>query len=116
MKTGVFFTSSFIVQCIYDFSQSVSAQTDCRCNIIFLSATVAADGADALRRISRRRLSAAVFRDLQPLRCTGCQVTVHRARLPDLLRDPGPGGARLGLKQQQRDYCTYRQQNNTVNV
>lgn len=56
-------------------------QTDRGGNIIFLSVTVATDGADALRRISGRRLSAAVFRDLQPPRCTGCQVTVHRARL-----------------------------------
>lgn len=57
-----------------------------------------ADGASAEERISGRRLSAAAFRDLQPPRCTGCQVTVHRAPPPDLLWGTGAGRSPAGTE------------------
>lgn len=106
----VFFSSGTFLLLQY---KVLCAQTDCSCNIISLSVTEATDGADAVRRISGwRRLSAAAFRDLRPLRCTGCQVTrPQRPGPPDLLRDAVPGGAGVGPREQRQDYSTYRQEN-----
>lgn len=68
IRYDVFFSGSI-------FYFSTDSKCECSHRLEHNLPECGSDGADAVRRISGRRLSAAAFRDPQPPRGTGCQVT-----------------------------------------